>query len=209
MDGALPKSMAETATSATPISNTIASPNNPKRFATASADLFNVSTATSAFPNTTFTETSGFAKAIAESTFTFRTLADGVAPLTFNFDGSGQAIFSQGFVSLFDRTLNQSLFNYSWERVSGAGNIPWFPTGSRDATLNLSPELFSSHTYALSMNTGTDANADSQSMAIRMSGFQPIAAPVPEPETWTMMLLGLGGVGFVARRNVRHGGKLT
>lgn len=203
-----PQSMAETTTSAAPISNTITSPNNPKRFATASADMFSVSTATSAFPNATFTENSGFAKAIAESKYTFRTLTDGVAPLAFNFDGSGQANFSQGFVSLFDLTLNQSLFYYSWERFTLAGNIPWNHF-TYDAALNLSPELFSSHTYALSMNVGTDANTDSQSMAIRMGGLQPIASPAPEPETWAMMLLGLGGVLVVSRGNVRRGARLA
>jgi hypothetical protein len=34
-------------------------------------------------------------------------------------------------------------------------------------------------------------------------GFGPSAAPVPEPSTWAMMLVGFGGLAFAARRSAR------
>ncbi|MCE9658941.1 MAG: PEPxxWA-CTERM sorting domain-containing protein [Burkholderiales bacterium] len=35
---------------------------------------------------------------------------------------------------------------------------------------------------------------------VAMAGLPPITAPVPEPETWAMMLAGLAMVGRLARR---------
>jgi hypothetical protein len=39
--------------------------------------------------------------------------------------------------------------------------------------------------------------------------FATAAPPVPEPSTWAMMILGFGGVGFMAYRRKRNGSALT
>jgi hypothetical protein len=39
--------------------------------------------------------------------------------------------------------------------------------------------------------------------------FATVASPVPEPSTWAMMILGFGGVGFMAYRRKRNGSALT
>jgi hypothetical protein len=42
-------------------------------------------------------------------------------------------------------------------------------------------------------------------LAFRVDGLQGFAAPVPEPSTWAMMILGFLGVGFVAYRRKQSG----
>ena len=198
----IPKSMAKSTSQSTPVINTITSPDNPKRFATGNANTFFVSAGTSAFP--TFdgpvSTNSGLANATAKSTLTFKPRSNGLTPLSLAFDGSGEAAFSHGFVSLFDTTLNKSLSFYSWDRSTMAGNIPW--DTNFDAFVNVAANLSSSHLYTLAMSVSTDANTDSQAMSIRMGGLT-MASAAPEPEMWAMMLLGLGGVGFAARRRRR------
>jgi hypothetical protein len=39
--------------------------------------------------------------------------------------------------------------------------------------------------------------------------FDPVCPPVPEASTWAMMILGFGGVGFMAYRRKRSGNALT
>ena len=193
------QSDAQTTTSATPISIQLLSP-SPRVFANVNADAFSVLTSTSALWDPARNETTASARATAQSVVKFEPMTDGVAPLSFVFDGDGpQSAFSRGFVSLFDITLDKPQFYYSWDRLFdlSKSNIPW--TCCYDAVLNLGTQLFSSHKYTLSMSVGTDANTDSQAMSIMMSGVSAVP-PVPEPETWAMMLVGLGGVLFASRR---------
>lgn len=179
---------------------------NAMTFAKAEADMFSVSTATSAYPDRSQNEVGISARADAEMNLSFQTLQDTSAGLQLEVIGGG-VFFSDGFVSLFDRTDNQYLFSYSWATLSvpkyppPAGSVPFTWTDSNSAFLSLDTQLDSSHIYDLKLHASTNAITDSQYVSLQVSGLYPTAAPVPEPETWAMMLAGIGGVGFLARRH--------
>jgi hypothetical protein len=177
-------SLALSATSPTPINYLfqagVLGPTTPFASTSASANLFSVSAATTAF--------SGFAKASADSVLSFSSLSTSAAPLTLDFLAGGTTLFTSGLVSLFDVTSNTSVFSYSWERL-GASTIPGFPGG--EMVLALDPELYAAHDYKLSMHVASDASNDSENASIRLSGFHPVVAAVPEPETYALMLAGL------------------
>jgi hypothetical protein len=164
------------------------------------ADTFAVSASTAAF--------GGRAEATAQSLLTFSPLADGSAPVSFDFVGSGMSIFSDGYVRLFDLTANRSMFHYSWVGIGGdtglprGTNIPSFDI-TRGGFLSLDTALLDSHDYALTMHVATNSSSDSAGFRISMAGlaFTPV---VPEPETWAMMLVGLAGVLFASRSKQRR-----
>lgn len=170
--------------------------------ATASADMFSVGTET--HHNIPLI---GHAWATAETTLTFNTLVDVAAPLDFEFLFRGQP-YSRGFISLFDQTTSRSLFDYAycWAGPCERGNdtVPWVfggtPGYTATAYLSLSPWLESDHSYSLTLHGATYANGDDQWLSINVSGLSPVTAPVPEPSTYALMLVGLSAVGLMARR---------
>ncbi len=188
-----------TTTSTTPLHDQLRA--TPTTFAVAQADMFLVSTATSALPNFRLGETSNFAKATAQSVLTFHTLQDGLAPLVFDFIGIDQSVYSDGFVSLFDVTASQSMFDYAWT-FPFSGTVPWDCTTSFgcEASLSLETPMLASHRYALTLHESTNADFDSQALSIQVSGLLPIAGPVPETSTCAMMFAGLSIVGLMIRR---------
>lgn len=58
---------------------------------------------------------------------------------------------------------------------------------------------WNNHGYAVEYFDSGDADAFADSVRITFNA-NPVSAPVPEPETWALMLAGLGLVGFAARR---------
>lgn len=58
---------------------------------------------------------------------------------------------------------------------------------------------WNNHGYAVEYFDSGDADAFADSVRITFNA-NPVSAPVPEPETWVLMLAGLGLVGFAARR---------
>lgn len=88
------------------------------------------------------------------------------------------------------------LSNNNGNGCSGAGGA----TLSTPATGNLSL-VFSSNTNALTL---TDFHVRYQSLTglngIGSAAGSAVSSPVPEPDTWALMLLGFGAVGFAMRR---------
>jgi hypothetical protein len=156
-----------------------------RTWALATADLFSVSTSTSAFFDLNLDQTSTFAKATAESWLEFAPTHDATASLGFQFDVTGLAsVFSNGSVGLFDVTTNQALWTYAWDYPFN-GNVPW--TCCYTANFNVQQQLFASHTYALHMLGSTNANTDSQGLRMSLSGLY----RVPEPTGLTALAGGL------------------
>jgi len=152
--------------------------------ASAEADLFEV---------TVFGSTKlWLALASAQSEMTFSPLLDGTANLTVDFGRYYDYGFTEGYVSLFDLTSNQELWNYGWDH--GQGNVPW--DGGSSANLTLDTYFANDHTYYLSMFAGMDSNGDSELVKIGLSGLEIVS--VPEPST--MLLLGMVLVGLVGLR---------
>ncbi len=55
------------------------------------------------------------------------------------------------------------------------------------------------YTYVLGFNDGLKVDADYDDMVVGLT-----LAPVPEPETYALMLAGIGAVGFIARRRRKN-----
>ncbi len=55
------------------------------------------------------------------------------------------------------------------------------------------------YTYVLGFNDGLKVDADYDDMVVGLT-----LAPVPEPETYALMLAGIGAVGFIARRRRKY-----
>lgn len=157
-------------------------------YARATANTFSVATETSTGP-LAGPENPTLAKAEAESTVTFKTLTDGLAPLSLLFDvtGDGVTAFSDGFISLHDMTTNQSLFSFTLDDVAH----DFFDGINRLIFIDFNAQLSASHTYRLGLGVSSSASEDAQFPAIHLSGLTAVP-PVPEPETWAMMLVGLG-----------------
>lgn len=127
---------------------------------------------------------------------------------TFGFDGSNNPIIVSGGanrVALATGSL-----------VSGAvGTVPvggsYSPFASANMTFNInpaasgffaSPQPFYSMVMAAFINTTSQVNVISPNefTIFQGGGSVNFAAPIPEPETYALMLAGLGVVAFVARR---------
>jgi hypothetical protein len=186
------------AQSDTPLENELIG--SPKTFAKAQADMFSVSAATSAYWDSEVS--SAGARAAAGTVLTFTTLRDELGSMTLDFAVDGLYRYTSGSVNLYDRTFNQSVFSYGWER-HGASSIPGFDPngfGPPSFSLAVSPQLYASHVYEMSLRVGSDAQDDSQGASIRVSGMQPVMTPVPEPESYAMGMVGFGLLWLMMRR---------
>jgi hypothetical protein len=138
----------------------------------------------------------GWAHATAETSFTFRVLQDTSTLLTFE---GALTSWSWGSFSLLDQTAGTSLFSQAFGFPGYAGPNPVW--GDNIASVSFSGLLESDHLYKLTLRGDADDQYDGGwRMSLGVNGLHAIAAPVPEPEAWAMMLAGLVAVGSLARR---------
>ncbi len=170
--------------------------------ATATADLFDVSAFTTAH-RSDGGDAHSFASAL--SVVGFAVGSDSVATLGITFNNDAIP-FSQGFVSLNDVTTDTLLQGYSWTGLVPSPPVPDFgPAG----TITFDPQcscanvafdqLFqTNHLYQLEMYTEANANRDTRSASIDVSGV------VPTPEPATLLLFGPGVAAAVLHRRRRR-----
>ncbi|MDO9008171.1 MAG: PEPxxWA-CTERM sorting domain-containing protein [Thiobacillus sp.] len=116
-----------------------------------------------------------------------------VGSITFFADGSyihGQEANAVGFSGVERGT-------YSWDSVTGVLIATSIITDTNGESGLSHPQGGIPLIVSLNANGGlTGVEGDSQ--------FELVAGPVPEPETYAMLLAGLGLVGFAARRRAAH-----
>jgi hypothetical protein len=113
----------------------------------------------------------------------------------FSFDG-----FTQADLTSISWTLDPSTYGVvalDLNALQGDNPCPNDGMDCSNRTLNLSPSFASeaSHSCSFSGNTGQ--------CGIGFGGADISIAPVPEPSTWAMMLLGFAGLGFAGYRRSR------
>ncbi len=194
--GAATSTTRTTNSSAAPISDSVQG-SIPINYARASADMFSLSTATSATKGATSASPPdypdySFTRATAQSVLTFSTMDDAVGSLSFSMLVAGDPSF-EGFVSLRDITSNQSLFSYT------LGQFSYTFREGLQGLLEPGIQLFGSHLYELTTHLSTNANGDFQDASLMASGIHAYVAPIPEPATYAMVLAGLVMVGFAGR----------
>ena len=111
----------------------------------------------------------------------------------------------------------QSTFDYSPSvavSLSGVGSIPFaaMARGTDNHTwtkLDFDFSIATSGSYLLSFATPTNPllPPGQRYNFIALDHVELSAAPVPEPETYSLMLAGLGILGFFGRRKKKHSGK--
>lgn len=126
-------------------------------------------------------------------------------------EASHDATDSDAFnLILRDETTGTNLVNRSFSSASAPGTFSavgnWFTSGWRTESLDVS--ALKGHTFTLSL-LATDCPYGAHAGYVYLDGFGSVAPPpgpvpsVPEPETYTLVLAGLGVVGFVSRRRRR------
>lgn len=140
--------------------------------------------------------------ATARTDISFTPLTSGTTSIGLDFFGANEWYYSDGYVSLFDVTLNQTLWSYGWAYGSPS-TVPWTNNYEGDpshshAMVTVETDFSASDTYQLTMNTDTDSNGDTQNVQIQLSGIQ---AAIPEPSTFA--LIGLGTATWLVLRRRR------
>lgn len=140
--------------------------------------------------------------AVASSGATFTTVSS-----------NGAAFFDKGTDTL-SQTINGlvigTTYTFDYDYVSGGtGSLTWSlagatTMGSTNAATNYAGLSFQALTTSLTISFAGAGNGNSGTPGYKTAildnvSLQSVSA-VPEPETYAMMLVGLGAVGFVARR---------
>lgn len=129
------------------------------------------------------------------------------APATFSFTGTTPTKTATTDTLLASGTLAAG-GNFVSTRAGGAS---FFTSAGAPVSFNVapgaaaffdSPNPFYDMAYATFAHTPNQVTAFGNGFSVQGSGgtFNFVAAPIPEPETYALMLAGLGVVGFMARR---------
>lgn len=111
---------------------------------------------------------------------------------------SSSITFSQGAAAAGTRLTNFDL--YSGTNLLASGTPVWFATGSGIVS-------YLSLVYAVPLTAGVEYSLKVSGIALSANasyGASLSTAPLPEPEEWAMMAVGIALVGIQVRRKQRH-----
>jgi len=168
-------------------------------YAGADAELFEIS----AYAGSWISDNYAFAASRLD--LIFAPLMDGSETLEILFLGYYEFYFSSGYVSLFDNTLDQEMWNYGWS-FPLRGNVPWISDpydagGYGTAALSVETNFIATHSYALTMYAEVGSNGDRELITVKLSGLE--ARPIPEPATLILLASGLLGMAGLRRMQVK------
>lgn len=102
-------------------------------------------------------------------------------------------------------------FDFGTTDVVDGADLFYINIGSGDLIANSGPLPTGSYYFEVSGNVGgTGLNIDPSDAGLEYGAyfFNASAVPIPEPQTWAMLLAGVGIIGLQLRRKMRGAGKL-
>ncbi|MDP4299910.1 PEP-CTERM sorting domain-containing protein [Leptothrix discophora] len=132
-------------------------------------------------------------------------LSDGAGSQYASLVAPTYAPFSSAIYQSFSLASGNFTLNFlSWG--NGTFSVDhWSPTGYAAVSLNPAPAALSSTGWTPNSHTFNSIGGDyrvrfATTSELRVDGVSVSVTAVPEPETYAMMLAGLGAIGFMARR---------
>jgi PEP-CTERM motif len=128
---------------------------------------------------------------------TFPTLTgDSDAGVLFSLDG-----FTRANISSISWTLHPSTLAVTALDLFALQGTPGCSLGQNcsEGTLTVSPTI-AHQTFITCSSSGGQSLCGTEVFANENIAFVPSSAPVPEPSTWAMMLVGFAGLGYTALR---------
>lgn len=122
--------------------------------------------------------------------------------------GALDRLYTQRFAAATSPILSGAFQLAVWEIVAETGATAYsalsLSTGSFQATSGNSTARTTANSWLQALGTGASGGYTLTALVSPSRQDQMMATPIPEPETYMMLLAGLGLMGFVARRRQRN-----
>jgi hypothetical protein len=186
-----PTNYYRTQVSAAPISDAIMHPVSGLAEAEANTGLFGVSTFTAAANGHHDPFRLG-SHASAQTEIWFESLSSQTTTIGIDFFGWGQWYYSGGYVSLFDISTGNEIWNYWWD--GSEGTVPWGDAWDADpratAALSINTDFTAAAHYKLSIHAWSDSNPpDTERIVVQLTGLDYVSL-IPEPSTFSLAMVG-------------------
>jgi hypothetical protein len=123
--------------------------------------------------------------------------------------GKGSLLESNKLGATIAQSVGAGIVNFSFSDNAGLGHTFKNGDSQKDifgfAILKGQTNKYGKFDYILGFNDSYKNDADYDDFVVGVKFLSAPIAPVPEPETWAMMLAGLGLLGLSLRRRKRNG----
>jgi hypothetical protein len=113
-------------------------------------------------------------------------------------------LFSADFSILFSSGAWQGVFGQKWDLAAGSYWVGFSNSSNNDYMKGFAPTPLPQYAFSTgNIWTLSDPSSAESAVGVRIAGDR-LAAPAPEPATWTMMIAGFGAIGGMLRNRRRR-----